>query len=221
MISKNDYKNYLSLIGPKFSNPNINWNSWYVQYLYYESMWNDYLQLFLTNYSNVTPPLNIQFVFWESCPGGMPFPHQNYAFDSNRFNNPIHGTFDSYLRNICVCFEINWQINNVNRNIGDLLIELAQRGILIIDLYPTHGVSLDTTNRQNLFTNLFGSYSMNKLINIGNETNEFPKDNNIKVTQELWNAGINNSMGNDLKINIQNALGLNNTPFFYINHPTE
>ena len=62
---------------------------------------------------------------------------------------------------------------------------------------------------------------MNKLINIGNETNEFPKDNNIKVTQELWNAGINNSMDNDLKINIQNALGLNNTPVFYINHPTE
>jgi hypothetical protein len=128
--------------------------------------------------------------------------------DEDRTNNKLNNL------QWCTCQEnINYG-NRANRNIGDLLIELAQRGILIIDLYPTHGVSLDTTNRQNLFTNLFGSYSMNKLINIGNETNEFPKDNNIKVTQELWNAGINNSMGNDLKINIQNALGLNKLHFF-------
>ena len=216
MISQNDYQNALRLIGPKFNNLNINWHSWYMQYTYYETMWNNYFQIFLRNYLTVNPPLNIRFVFWESCPGGMPFPHQNYAFDSNRFNNPIHGTFDSYLKNECVHFGINWKINNMNRGIGDLIIELAQIGVMIIDLYPTHGVSLDTTNRQNLFTNLFGLYSMDKLVNIGNNTNACLKNNNdIKVTDELWNAGINNTMNIALKINIQNALGLNGHPNFY------
>ena len=216
MISQNDYQNALRLIGPKFNNININWHSWYMQYSYYESMWNNYFQIFLANYSTVTPPLNIQFVFWESCPGGMPFPHQNYAFELNRFNNPIHGTFDSYLKKECVYFKSNWQIKNVNRNIGDLIIELAKKGVLIIDLYPTHGVSLNITNRINLFTNLFGSYSMNKLISIGSKTSACLKNNNkIKVTRELWNAGINNRMNNTLKTNIQNALCLNGPPNFY------
>jgi hypothetical protein len=216
MISQNDYQIALGQIGPKFNNLNINWHSWYMQYSYYESMWNNYFHIFLTNYSTVTPHLNIRFVFWESCPGGMPFPHPNYAFDSNRFNNPIHGTFDSYIKNECVRFGSNWQMNNVKRNIGDILIELAQKGVLIIDLYPTHGVSLDTTNRQNLFANLFGSYSIDKLMNIGSKTSTCLKnDNDIKVTEELWNAGINNNMNNTLKTNIQNALGLNGPPNFY------
>jgi len=217
MISQNDYQNALRQIGPKFNNVNINWLSWYMQYSYYESMWNNYFQIFLTNYSRANNPLDIQFVFWESCPGGMPFPHQNYAFDSNRFNNPIHGTFDSYLKNECVKFGIDWQINNVNINIGNLIIDLAKKGVVIIDLYPTHGVSLDTTNRVNLFKSLFNSYSMDKLRRIGIDTNTYPKNNNnIKVTPELWNAGIDNKMDRSLKINIQNALGLMSLPKFYM-----
>jgi hypothetical protein len=217
MISQNDYQNALRQIGPKFYNVNINWLSWYMQYSYYESMWNNYFQIFLTNYSRANNPLDIQFVFWESCPGGMPFPHQNYAFDSNRFNNPIHGTFDSYLKNECVKFGIDWQINNVNINIGNLIIDLAKKGVVIIDLYPTHGVSLDTTNRVNLFKSLFNSYSMDKLRRIGIDTNTYPKNNNnIKVTPELWNAGIDNKMDRSLKINIQNALGLMSLPKFYM-----
>jgi len=200
MISQNDYQIALGKIGPKFNNININWHSWYMQYSYYESMWNNYFQIFFTNYSRVNNPLDIRFVFWESFLGGMPFPHQNYAFDSNRFNNSIHGTFDSYLKNECVRFGIDWQINNVKRNIGDLIIKFAQEGVLIIDLYPTHDVSLDTTNRENLFRNLFGSYSMDKLRRIGSKTATYPKnDNNVKVTQELWNAGINNQMEQTLK----------------------
>jgi len=115
MISQQKYQCALGQIGPKFKNVNINWHSWYTQYLYYESMWNNYFETFIEIYSEFGESVNIQFVFWESCPGGMPFPHQNYAFDSNRFNNPIHGTFDSYLKNECVYFGSNWQINNVNR----------------------------------------------------------------------------------------------------------
>jgi hypothetical protein len=217
MISQNDYKNALGLIGRKFNNVNINWHSWYMQYSYYETMWENYFQIFITNYSNQNEPTDIRFVFWESCPGGMPFPHQNYAFDSNRFDNPIHGTFDSYLKDVCVKFGVPWELNGKKRKIGDLIIELSQNGILIIDLYPTHGISLDSTNRVNLFKNLFQSYSKDKLGRIGNSTSTYPKNNhNIKVTEELWNAGINNEMDLNIKYDIKDALGLKTGLEFYI-----
>lgn len=207
MIEKAEYENALIQIGPRFGNVNINWHSWYMQYVYYESMWNNYFQIFTTQFSN--PNKSIHFVFWESCPGGMPFPHQNYAFDSNRFNNPIDGTFDSYLKNVCDCFKIAWKNKNKNRKIGDIFTDLTQNGILIIDLYPTHGISLDTTNRRNLFNNLLPSYSMPKLRRIRTNTAAFLKnDNNIKVARVLWNTGINNNMTPALNNDIKVALGI-------------
>ncbi len=216
MISQKDFQIALGKIGPKFKNTNINWHSWYMQYSYYESMWNNYFEIFFTSYSAIDNPVDIQFVFWESCPGGMPFPHQNYAFDSNRFNNLIHGTFDSYLKNECTAFKVEWELNGRKRKIGDIIIDLAKKGILIIDLYPAHGISLDSTNRQNLFKNLFSSYSIDKLTRIGSNTNSFPKKNcKIKVTSELWNAGIDNKLDNKLKLRVQKALGLNCLPNFY------
>jgi hypothetical protein len=179
-------------------------------------MWDNYFEIFFTSYSTLDNPVDIQFVFWESCPGGMPFPHQNYAFDSNRFNNLIHGTFDSYLKNECTSFKVEWKMNGTKRKIGDILIDLAKKGILIIDLYPAHGISLDSTNRQNLFKNLFSSYSIDKLTRIGSNTNSCPKKNcKIKVTSELWNAGIDNKVDNNLKLKVQKALGLNCLPNFY------
>jgi len=211
MISQNDYQTALSKIGRKFKNPNINWFSWYMQHSYYESMWNNYFQIFLTNYSSISHTLDMRYIFWESCPGGMPFPHQNYAFDSNRFNNTIDGSFDSYLKNECKYLEIDW----FKRKIGDLIIDFANKGVLIIDLYPTHGVTLDPTNRKNLFSNLFGSYSIDKLSGIGSKTATFHKSHEIKVTKELWNAGINNKMSPVLKHKIQIALGLKCPPIFF------
>jgi hypothetical protein len=216
MISQNDYKNALGLIGRKFNNVNINWHSWYTQYIYYETMWDNYFEIFITNYSNQNEPNDIRFVFWESCPGGMPFPHQNYAFDSNRFLNSIDGTFDSYLKNECVKFGVPWERDGKKRKIGDLIIELSQNGILIIDLYPTHGVSLDSTNRVNLFKKVFPTYTIDKLTSIGRSLSHYTTNTQIKVTQELSNAGINNDMPISLKNVIQNALRLNSMPDFNI-----
>lgn len=220
MISQQKYQYALGQIGPKFKNVNINWHSWYIQYLYYESMWNNYFETFIDIYSKLGKSVDIQFVFWESCPGGMPFPHQNYAFDSNRFNNLIHGTFDSYLKNECTSFKIDWELYGKKREIGEIIIDLAKNGILIIDLYPTHGIDLNSRKnsmRMNLFNNLFDSYSITEKLNhIGIKTKGFLKgNNNIKVTNELWNAGINNGMDISLKIKVQNALGLKAMPNFF------
>ena len=111
MITKVEYEELLkSSAIKKFLNVNINWGSWHTQYCYYESMWETYFLEFITEYSKLpSPPPEIKFVFWESCPGGMPFPHQNYAFDSSRSKNPIRGDFDRYLKNVCTTFNIDWK----------------------------------------------------------------------------------------------------------------
>jgi hypothetical protein len=219
MISQQKYQGALGQIGSKFKNVNINWHSWYLQFLYYESMWNNYFETFIDIYSKLGKSVDIQFVFWESCPGGMPFPHQNYVFDSSRFNNLIHGTFDSYLKKECTAFNIDWEHLGKKRKIGEIIIDLAKKGILIIDIYPTHGIDLNSKRnlmRKNLFNNLFDAYSITEKFNqIGIKTNGFLKGNsNIKVTNELWNAGISNSMHISLKIKVQNSLGLTALPNF-------
>jgi hypothetical protein len=220
MIDKEFYAKSLKKIGRKFNNPNIQWDKWYEQYLYYESMWLDYFDLFI-KLNTQQNELNkcIQFVFWESCPGGMPFPHQNYAFDNKRFDNKIDGTFDSYIRSICDLFEIYWKITGKKLKIEDLIKNLCNKKILIIDLYPTHGISLDSSNRKKLCEKVFPDYSLKKLEEIGLKLNNYCKQSTIFVTSELHNSGIRDSLGDNIKESIKNALQLENHPTFSIIKP--
>jgi len=105
MLSQANYQTAIQAIAPRLGNPNINWGSWYTQYAFYEGMWNSYFIRFLTLRPADIP---ITFVFWESCPGGVPFPHQNYAFHLGRVGNVIHGTFDAYLCRVCKRFKIRF-----------------------------------------------------------------------------------------------------------------
>jgi hypothetical protein len=209
MINQEEYKSLLERAAKrKFKNININWGSWYTQYLYYETMWEAYFLDFISDYSKLTTQPEIQFVFWESCPGGMPFPHQNYAFDSSRYNNPIDGNYDKYLTRVCDNFSIVWKGTKVHNKIGDLIKFLGGQGIIIVDLYPTHGVSLKKENRQKLFDEVFAEYSIKKLTRIGNLTNGFPKSSIVNVTSELWSAGFN-VISHSTSKSIENALLLN------------
>lgn len=203
----------------KFKNININWGSWYTQYLYYETMWKTYFLDFIVEYSKLTPQPEIQFVFWESCPGGMPFPHQNYAFDSSCYDNPINGTYDKYLARVCDNFKVVWQgpLQQKNISIGNLIKILGSNGIIIIDLYPTHGISLKKENRLKLFEKVFKDYSIKKLERIGNLTSGFPKSSIINVTSELRSAGFNDSMTDEIyKNDIIEALRLDTALVFKV-----
>lgn len=212
MLSIHDYKNQLMVIGPKFKNPNIQWGQWYKQYEYYEKMWETYFDnIFLENFTRSKNEC-IKFIFWESCPGGMPFPHQNYAFDNNRYLNIIHGTFDSYLKTVCVQFDIKWN----GQQIGTLLENLSKKGILIIDIYPTHGISLDKTNRIKLYDKLFLNYSIVKLKIIGEKIRDFCKESNIYTSSELANYGIKGDMVEQRKNEIKEALQLLSSPIFSV-----
>lgn len=190
MITQVEYESLIKKAAElKFNNINIKWGSWYTQYLYYESMWETYFLDFIVEYSKLTPQPEIQFVFWESCPGGMPFPHQNYAFDSSRYDNPINGIYDKYLARVCDKFGVDWKGTKSHKNIGILIKELGSKGVIIIDLYPTHGISLEKKNRQKLFEKVFEEYSVKKLERIGILTSGFKKSSVIHVTSELWSAG--------------------------------
>ena len=194
MITQDKYQSFLENTAErKFKNKNIKWGSWYTQYLYYETMWETYFLDFIAEYSKLVTKPEIEFVFWESCPGGMPFPHQNYAFDSSRYNNPIDGIYDKYLARVCKQFSVTWQGKKEEENIriGDVIKTLGTKGVIIIDLYPTHGISLKKENRLKLFDEVFKDYSIKKLERIGNLTSGFPKLSIINVTSELWSAGFN------------------------------
>jgi hypothetical protein len=216
MISQECYSNHLKEIAEKFGNVNINWGIWYAQYVVYELMYDNYLLAFIQEYAKKQERPCINIVFWESCPGDMPFPHQNYAFDSSRYNNLYQGRYDTYLRRVCNKFGVSLKVEKMNKTIGDLMIELASKGILIIDLYPTHGVCLSKKNRTNLFNKVFPSYSIEKLKRVGNLIMDFDKCETIRVTSELWNSGLKNRMSNNLKGEIKRALFLNGVPKFEV-----
>ncbi len=212
MINQIEYQERLVEVAIKFNNPNINWKEWHRQYQYYEAMWEEYFKQF--SRCNINKQKCIQFVFWESCPGGMPFPHQNYAFDNNRYSNKIDGTLDSYLKTECNHFKVEWKSGKTNRKISEIIDDLCIKGVLIIDLYPTHGISLDVSNRKNLANRVFQIYSLNKLIEVGKKLEYLCKSDCIYVTSELYNAGINDKMDNCIKEKIKNALYLKNNPKF-------
>lgn len=160
-----EYKRYIQKIGGKYEfYSDYYWINWYQQYCYYETNWwtNYFDRIFSATLRNTYKKVNIQFYFWESCPGGMPFPHPNYAFDENRYNQIIDGTRDKYLKEICDYNNVSWKLAGSNKKIEEALIELANKGIIIVDVYPTHGMDLKKEQRKRLF-NLFEEYSLTKL----------------------------------------------------------
>jgi hypothetical protein len=158
----------LSTLGGKtnqrIKNNNIDWNEWYRQYRFYYSNWENY-------FNKIALPQitsNFILIFWESSPGGMPFPHQNYIFNQNTINAPMHGIFDMYLRVVCNKFKIPWNgSSKMTRNAA--LDELAKRNVIVIDLFPTHGISLNNSERNSLYHQIFNTYSLKFLDHIKTE----------------------------------------------------
>jgi hypothetical protein len=193
MITQNEYRILIQKIAPKYRNVNINWQDWYRQFVYYENMWDQYFKDFLAHRSLQRNEVSI--VLWESCPGGLPFPHPNYAFDRNRFNNPIHGTFDKYLKTVCNTFELVWKTPELqNKIIGDVIQELNQKRVLIVDIYPTHGMTLNKQNRHILTSTTFTAYSLPKLNQVLTQLYPEVVSSNVMVSKELFNAGILNCL---------------------------
>ncbi len=169
------------------------WPLWYQQYNYYENNWWNYYfkNIFLNNWQIKSK--NIQLCLLESCPGDKPFPHPNYIFDSNRAGEKLDGRRDKYLVSILRTFGITWE----KKTISESLIELSVNGVLVIDIYPTHGMRISSKNRKTFFTHFFNSYSHKKLSAIYNDIYNLYRnapniDSIIHCSIELYNAGLNN-----------------------------
>ncbi len=185
---------------------------WFHQYSYYESNWWLYYfeNIFL---KNCNFKCDIKLCFLESCPGGKPFPHPNYMFDSNRSNEFLDGNKDKYLLNILKAFKVC--LNNKN-TIELVLKSLSQHNALIVDIYPTHGMTISSRNgnREKYFNHFFNSYTQDKLIDISSKILSVSKasvsySNTIYCSKELHNSGLVNCK---LKI-----LGINNPSFHVFN----
>lgn len=112
---------------------------WYAQYLKYENDWYYYFHnIFLPNL-NPTEDCTINIVLYESGPGGFSFPHPNYMFLSEMLDQPIYNQhMDKYINRVLDLAGITASLSTRREKLS----ELAKNGYLIIDLLPTHGITL-------------------------------------------------------------------------------
>jgi len=179
------------------------WPLWFEQYSYYENNWWNYYfnNIFLNKWKSQTNCIKVCLL--ESCPGDKPFPHPNYIFDGNRANEKLDGRRDKYLISILRTFGITWE----KKTITESLVEISVNGVLVVDIYPTHGMRINTKNRKTFFTHFFDSYSQEKLnaiyTDIYNINRKAPNINSIiHCSNELYNAGLDKY--NQVILNVNN-----------------
>lgn len=123
----------------RHSVPDFLIGQWYAQYLKYENDWDYYFHnIFLPNFPK-DGNCEINIILFESGPGGFSFPHPNYMFLSEMLDQEIHNQImDKYINRVLDMAGIT-PIPLTRR---DKLSKLAEQRYLIIDLLPTHGITL-------------------------------------------------------------------------------
>ena len=125
----------------------------YNDYVQYETLWENYI-LNAAAILAAGPAINrLGLIAMESAPGTTNHPHPNYIFHNT--HTIINGNSDSYLRNIYNGAHINYGLyhNDLTKQqcLDGLLNQtdnLAnQRPIILFDLFPTHGITLNTNHR--------------------------------------------------------------------------
>ena len=143
---------------------------WYTQFLKYEHDWIYYFNhIFRPNFKNNKP---FTVILFESGPGGFCFPHPNYMFLSEMLDEyNLNAHMDNYLNRVIRSVGLNPKNHKTRR---DKLLELASNSILIIDLFPTHGIGLNTVSRKTLWNehNRVAKKKVESIFNILKETAE-------------------------------------------------
>ena len=143
---------------------------WYTQFLKYEHDWIYYFNhIFRPNFKNNKP---FRVILFESGPGGICFPHPNYMFLSEMLDEyNLNAHMDNYLNRVIRSVGLNPKNHKTRR---DKLLELASNSILIIDLFPTHGIGLNTVSRKTLWNehNRVAKKKVESIFNILKETAE-------------------------------------------------
>jgi hypothetical protein len=118
---------------------------WLTQTNQYEDWWNQYItNIYIPHRNREVIPMAI---LWESCPGGTPFPHPNYAFAN--LSCALRYPSDMYLINAAKSIGLKWK-NEIGQPKTKelLLLEMAQLGYFIMDLLPTHGFHMSSLRKK-------------------------------------------------------------------------
>lgn len=158
MLTEAEYTNFIENLSRNFNNLHI--DVAYNDYVNYEELWQNYIvnsANLLTN-SGVS---KIGLIAMESAPGSVNHPHPNYIF--HQTNQLIGTNGDSYLKNIFNGAHLQPGLyhNGLTKQqcldslllISDFQGEL--RPVILFDLLPTHGITLDTNMRSAIANRLF------------------------------------------------------------------
>lgn len=140
MLSENEYNKFLKKVSLRFIAKGD-----YSSYCKFENDWLTYYEdIFIKNYNPNKPP---RIFIAESAPEGS-YPNKNYLFDKANLTNLISEASDMFLYRYYRGIFSNSSPGFVKKlDKRTALVHLAQENILIIDLLPTHGIKLSSSQR--------------------------------------------------------------------------
>jgi hypothetical protein len=130
----------------------------YNDYVCYERLWEDYILNAAMILRAVPGITRLGLIAMESVPGTNVHPAPNYIFYNTNLPINNQNNQDSYLRNIFNGAHLNPGLYHAGLSKQQCLDGLlhqnditgTQRPIILFDLLPTHGISLQTNHRRSL-----------------------------------------------------------------------
>lgn len=164
MLTEVEYTNFIENLSHNFNNLHI--DVAYNDYVNYEELWQNYIvnsANLLTN-SGVS---KIGLIAMESAPGSVNHPHPNYIF--HQTNQLIGTNGDSYLKNIFNGAHLQpglYHNGLTKQQCLDSLLLMSDfqgelRPVILFDLLPTHGITLDSNMRNAIANRLFPEVEIN------------------------------------------------------------
>lgn len=128
----------------------------YKDYVKYEEDWIHYYEnIYLANYDKTNPP---RIFIAESAPQGAYSSNLNYIFHKASLNTNINCSTDKYLWNYYRgVFPLTTSSILCGMTKLDVLKKLSTHNILILDILPTHGIKLQTSDRKIIKENFLGT----------------------------------------------------------------
>jgi hypothetical protein len=128
----------------------------YGDYVQYEEDWIDYYENIYLEYSDKTKPPRIFIA--ESAPQGAYSSNLNYIFHKTSLSTNINCSTDKYLWNYYKgVFPLTTSPMLCEMTKRNVLVELSKENILILDILPTHGIKLQTSDRNIIKKNFLGT----------------------------------------------------------------
>ena len=128
-------------------------NPAHADYINYENLWEDYLNNIVIPMVNQKKPKRISIIAMESAPGGNVHPHPNYIFNNlhvltqhpqdiylKAFLNGSHHIYGQYANGLTKLECLQGLINALDA-------ANLERPIILMDLFASHGITLDTQRR--------------------------------------------------------------------------